>query len=107
MWIGWILIGVVVNAVMGSSASGGDYNTLQGFIFLAGLIGGPAAILIYRNRCGVFLNVEGTGSRITSIEIGPYNSSTESRAYAIADELIESAEYNASPRFNYQSEARY
>ena len=94
LWIGWLVAGLIVNAVMGGSTNGGEYNAAQGFVSFAGLFGGPIAILYYRARKGVFLNVEGTGSRITSFEVGSYTAETEARAYALADELIAMAEDN-------------
>jgi hypothetical protein len=53
------------------------------------------AILAYRNRKGVFVDVEGSGSLITSIHMGNYNPENEAKAYALADEVIEAAEENA------------
>ena len=54
------------------------------------IVGGPVAILAYRNRNGYFLDVDGSGSRIASIEVN-----SEARAYQLADELIAIAEENA------------
>ena len=95
LWLGWLLAGLVVNGAMGASNDGKDYNELQGLLFGAGLLGGPVAILSYRNRKGVFLDVEGSGSRITSIEVGSYDPAVEAKAFALADELIDLAEDNA------------
>lgn len=95
LWLGWLVAGVIVNGTMGSSTGGKEYNAMQGLICGAGLFGGPIAILLYRSRQGVFLDVEGSGSRITSIEIGNYNPANEVKAFALADELIDLAEDNA------------
>ena len=95
LWMGWLVAGLIVNGTMGASNNGRDYDALQGLLCGAGLFGGPVAILIYRNRKGVFLDVEGSGSRIASIEIGNYNPAVEAKAFALADELIELAEDNA------------
>ena len=93
--MGWLVAGLIVNGTMCASYNGKDYNALQGLLCGAGLFGGPVAILIYRNRKGVFLDVEGSGSRIASIEVGSNNPAVEARAFALADELIELAEDNA------------
>lgn len=95
LWFGWLIAGLVVNGTMGAANNGKDYNALQGLLCTAGLIGGPAAILARRNRKGVFLDVEGSGSLIASIEVGPNTPESEARAYALADELIAVAEDNA------------
>ena len=95
LWMGWLVAGLIVNGTMGASNGGKDYNPMQGAISGAGLIAGPTLILAYRNRKGVFLDVEGSGSRIASIEVGNYNPAVEAQAFALADELIELAEDNA------------
>lgn len=95
LWIGWLVAGLIVNGAMGASNNGKDYNALQGLLCSAGLFGGPVAIMLYRNRKGVFLDVEGSGSRITSIEVGGNNPAVEAKAFALADELIGLAEDNA------------
>ena len=95
LWLGWLLAGVIINGVMGASTGGKEYNALQGFICGVGLIGGPVAILVWRSRKGVFLDVEGSGSRITSLEVGSRTAANEARAYSLADELIGVAEDNA------------
>ncbi len=94
LWIAWLVAGLVVNGAMGASTNGGEYNSAHGFVSGLGLVGGPIAILLYRARKGVFLDVEGTGSRITSLEVGPYTAEVEDRAYELADELIAMAEDN-------------
>jgi hypothetical protein len=94
LWIGWLVAGLIVNAAMGASTNGGEYNAVQGFVLFAGLLGGLIAISLYRGRKGVFLDVEGTGSRITSFEVGSYTAEAEAKAYALADELIAMAEDN-------------
>lgn len=94
LWIGWVVAGLIVNGAMGASTNGGEYNAVQGFVFGFGFVAGPIAILIYRARKGVFLDVEGSGSRITSLEIGPYTAEVEAKAFALADELITTAEDN-------------
>ena len=95
LWMGWLALGFAANMAMGSASGGKDYNALQGLVCGAGMFGGPIAILIYRNRKGVFLDVEGSGSRITSIEVGGNTPAVEAQAFALADELIELAEDNA------------
>lgn len=95
LWMGWLVAGLVVNGAMGAANGGKDYNALQGLLCGAGMFGGPVAILAYRNRKGVFLDVQGSGSRITSLEVGPNTESVEARAYTLADELIATAEDNA------------
>jgi len=94
LWITWLVAGLIVNAAMGASTNGGEYNAAQGFVLFAGLLIGPIAILCYRASKGVFLDVEGTGSRITSFEVGSYTAEAEAKAYALADELIAMAEDN-------------
>jgi len=95
LWMGWLVAGLIVNGAMGASNNGKEYNALQGLLCNAGLFGGPVAIMVYRNRKGVFLDVEGSGSRITSLEVGNYNPAVEAKAFALADELIGLAEDNA------------
>jgi hypothetical protein len=95
LWMGWLVAGLIVNGTMGAANNGKDYNALQGLLFSGGLFGGPVAILAYRNRKGVFVDVEGSGSLITSIHMGNHNPENEAKAYALADEVIEAAEENA------------
>jgi hypothetical protein len=92
LWMGWLVAGLIVNGTMGAANNGKDYNDLQGLLSGTGLLGGPAAILAYRNRKGVFVDVEGSGSLITSIHMGNHNPENEAKAYALADEVIEAAE---------------
>lgn len=95
MWLAWFVAGVVVNSAMGSSTTGGEYNAVQGAIAALGLLGGPLAILWYRGRMGYFIDVQGSGSLITSLFVGPMSPQVEARAYGLADELIAVAEENA------------
>ena len=95
LWIGWLIAGLIVNAQMGAANNGKAYNAAQNLIFNAGLFGGPIAILAYRNRRGLFVDVEGSGSRITSIKVGNYNLQNSAKAQALADELITVAEENS------------
>lgn len=95
LWMGWLVAGLIVNGTMGAANNGKEYNALQGLLCGAGLIGGPVAILTYRNRKGVFVDVEGSGSLITSIHMGNHNPENEAKAYALADAVIEAAEDNA------------
>ena len=95
LWFGWLVAGLVVNAGMGGANNGKEYNAIQGLIAGLGLIGGPIAILVFRNRKGVFVDVEGSGSRITSLPVGDYNPANEAKAYALADDIIHTAQENA------------
>ncbi|MFZ9270945.1 MAG: hypothetical protein ACO23C_06820 [Prochlorococcaceae cyanobacterium] len=95
LWVGWFIAGLIVNSAMGAAYYGKGYNALQGLLYGAGLVGGPAAILVYRNRKGVFVDVEGSGSLITSIHIGDDTPENEATAYALADAVIEAAKENA------------
>jgi hypothetical protein len=95
LWMGWLALGLAANMAMGAANNGKEYNALQGLLCGAGLLGGPVAILAYRNRKGVFVDVEGSGSLITSIHMGNHNPENEAKAYALADDVIEAAEENA------------
>jgi hypothetical protein len=95
LWVGWLIAGLIVNSAVGAANYGKGYNALQRLLYSAGLVGGPVAILLYRNRKGVFVDVEGSGSLITSIHIGNPNPENEAKAYALADEVIEAAAENA------------
>jgi len=95
LWVGWLAAGLMVNIAMGSATDGKDYNAWQSLVLMAGLFGGPVAILVYRNRQGVFVDVEGSGSLITSIHVGNRTPENEAKAYALADEVIQAAEDNS------------
>jgi hypothetical protein len=95
LWFDWLVAGLVVNAGMGGANNGKEHNACQGLIAGLGLIEGPIAILVFRNRKGVFVDLEGNASLITSLPVGDYNLANEAKAYALADDIIHTAQENA------------